>query len=101
MEETIFQLITFSGEAKSYMLEGIHCAKTGQIEEAREKVKLAVEQLNKAHRFQTELIQKEAAGETGLVSLLLIHAQDHLMNAILLKDLANEFIDIYAAIQER
>ena len=101
MEETIFQLITFSGEAKSYMLEGIHCAKAGRIEEARDKVNQAVEQLNKAHRFQTELIQKEAAGETGLVSLLLIHAQDHLMNAILLKDLANEFIDIYAAIQAK
>lgn len=101
MEETIFQLITFSGEAKSYMLEGIHCAKEGRIAEAREKVNQAIEQLNKAHRFQTELIQKEAAGETGLVSLLLIHAQDHLMNAILLKDLANEIIDIHQAIQAK
>ncbi|MCK8059379.1 MULTISPECIES: PTS lactose/cellobiose transporter subunit IIA [unclassified Fusibacter] len=101
MEEIIFQLITFSGEAKSYMLEGIQDAKAGRIEDAREKVEQAIEQLNKAHRFQTELIQKEAAGEEAIVSLLLIHAQDHLMNAILLKDLANEIIDIHAAIQAK
>jgi PTS system cellobiose-specific IIA component len=101
MEEIIFQLITFSGEAKSYMLEGIQDAKAGNIEEAKAKVEKAIAQLNQAHRFQTELIQKEAAGEEAIVSLLLIHAQDHLMNAILLKDLANEIIDIHAAIQAK
>ncbi|HCW36206.1 MAG TPA: PTS cellobiose transporter subunit IIA, partial [Staphylococcus sp.] len=29
------------------------------------------------------------------LNLLLIHSQDHLMNAITVKDLANEMIDLY------
>ncbi|ENA0413451.1 PTS lactose/cellobiose transporter subunit IIA, partial [Listeria monocytogenes] len=37
----------------------------------------------------------EARGEKAEVSLLLVHAQDHLMNAITFKDLAKEIVDLY------
>lgn len=95
MEEIIFQLITFSGEAKSYSLEAIQIAKKPDIKGAREKLELAKEKLKDAHKFQTQLIQRESGGEDMKVSLLLVHAQDHLMNAIMLKDICSEFIDLY------
>ncbi len=41
------------------------------------------------------MIQAEAGGERSEISLLLIHAQDHLMNAMTIKDMANEFIELY------
>lgn len=99
MEELIFQLITFSGEAKSYSFEAIQLAKKGDIQLAKSHLVLASEKLTVAHRFQTQLIQQEAGGEAVPISLLLVHAQDHLMNAVLLKDLANEFIDLYGRLQ--
>lgn len=95
MEEMVFQLITFSGEAKSYSLEAVQIAKKSDIKGAREKLERANEKLKDAHKFQTQLIQREAGGEDMKVSLLLVHAQDHLMNAILLKDICAEFIDLY------
>ncbi|MCF0239466.1 MAG: DNA polymerase II large subunit, partial [Streptococcus gallolyticus] len=42
----------------------------------------------KAHKIQTELLQGEMQGNPCEFSLLLVHSQDHLMNAMLAKDLA-------------
>ena len=33
------------------------------------------------------------------LNLILIHSQDHLMNALTIKDMANEIIDIYQEIK--
>lgn len=100
MEETIFGLISHSGDAKSLLMEAIAEAKEGAFEKAKRKIDEASEKLNLAHQVQTSLIQSEAGGEKQEASLLLIHAQDHLMNAILLKDLATEFIDLYKKIEK-
>lgn len=45
-------------------------------------LKTAHEELNKAHKTQTSLIQAEINGENFEKSLLMIHAQDHLMTSI-------------------
>lgn len=95
LEMTIFQLITHSGDAKSSLFEAIHLAKEGKFLEASEKIEAAEAQLAAAHKIQTGLIQSEAQGEKTEVSLLLIHAQDHLMNAIMFKDLAKELVELY------
>ncbi|WP_432403912.1 PTS lactose/cellobiose transporter subunit IIA [Wukongibacter sp. M2B1] len=100
MEKIIFQLITLSGEAKSYSLEAIQLAKKADIIGAKERIELAEDKINSAHRFQTELIQKEAGGEDMKMSLLLVHAQDHLMNSIMLKEICIEFIDLYESIND-
>ncbi len=45
-----------------------------------------------AHKIQTALIsQDEGCGKIN-VNLILVHAQDHLMNAILCQDLVKEII---------
>lgn len=49
--------------------------------------KTAAEELSKAHHYQTELIQNEAGGEKTEMTLLMVHAQDHLMNAMTVKDM--------------
>ncbi|MBI9013709.1 MAG: PTS lactose/cellobiose transporter subunit IIA [Clostridiales bacterium] len=94
-EMIIFGLITASGSAKSHSMEAIQFAKTGDMVNAREAIKEAEDNLKEAHRSQTSLIQSEAKGEKIEISILLVHAQDHLMNAIMMKDLAKEFIDLY------
>jgi cellobiose PTS system EIIA component len=95
MEETVFQIILHGGNGKSSSMEAIAAAKRGDFTEARAKLQEAADALNEAHHVQTSLIQGEIRGEKVEISLLMVHAQDHLMNAISLKDLATEFVDLY------
>ncbi|MBO9129962.1 PTS lactose/cellobiose transporter subunit IIA [Bacillus sp. 165] len=98
--ETIaFQIILHGGNARSDAMEAMQMAKSGDSTEAREKLLQAGEELKKAHKFQTELIGAEARGERSELSILLIHAQDHLMNAMTVKDLAEEIISLYEKIK--
>lgn len=95
LEEVVFQIILHGGNGKSSAMEAIAAAKQGDFSAAREKIQEAGEALNQAHHIQTSLIQSEIRGEKNEISLLMIHAQDHLMNAIMLKDLATEFVELY------
>lgn len=96
MEEIILNLIMHSGEARSYAMEAMELAKSGNIEGAKDLIQKSNEELGLAHHSQTSLIQGEAGEQKAKFSLLLIHAQDHLMTTMTLKDLANEIIDIYS-----
>lgn len=98
VEMTIFTIITHSGDARSSSMEAITHAKEGDFEKAQRCIEEAENKLSMAHKEQTKLIQAEAQGEKHDISLLLIHAQDHLMNAMTIKDMANEFVELYIGI---
>ncbi|KYD28868.1 PTS system, cellobiose-specific IIA component [Geobacillus stearothermophilus] len=95
LEEISFQIILHGGNARNLAIEAIHHAKNGEFILAEQKIEEAHEEMREAHRFQTELIQGEARGEKIEIRILLVHAQDHLMNAMTVIDLAQEMIDIY------
>ncbi|MFZ5354387.1 MAG: PTS lactose/cellobiose transporter subunit IIA [Bacillota bacterium] len=97
-ETIVFTLIANSGEVRSLSMEAIHFARNGEYEKAESCIKEADEKLGAAHTIQTSLIQNEAQGSETKVTLLLVHAQDHLMNAITIKDMANEFIELYKTV---
>ena len=48
-----------------------------------------------AHKSQTELLQQEARGNHVEVGFITVHAQDHLMTTLLLKDIISTLIDVY------
>ena len=48
-----------------------------------------------AHKSQTELLQEEARGDGVEVGFITVHAQDHLMTTMLLKDVMDTLVDIY------
>nr|WP_263325117.1 PTS lactose/cellobiose transporter subunit IIA [Neobacillus sp. Marseille-Q6967] len=100
LETVIFQIILHGGNGKSCAMEAIAAAKQGDFTTAREKLKEAGDALNEAHHIQTSLIQAEVRGEKTEISLLMVHAQDHLMNAITMKDLATEFVDLYETLKK-
>lgn len=95
MEQLIITIIVQSGEAKSSAMEAIQSAKAGQFDKAKELLAAANESLGAAHHVQTSMIQAEAGGEKTEVSLLMVHAQDHLMTAMTARDLASEIVDLY------
>lgn len=94
IEEIVFSLITNSGAARSYAFEALEEAMSGQYEEAVDLMRKSKVEISKAHKIQTNLIQKEAAGISTEINLLLVHAQDHLMTAILAKDLIEKMIEM-------
>ena len=97
-ENIIFGLIANSGEARSYAMEALKEARNENFDKASKLIELADEKLLIAHKSQTELIQNEASGEKIEINILLIHAQDHLMNAITVKDLAIEIVELHKKI---
>ena len=88
-------LIANGGNAKSLAFEAIRLAKKGDIDGAREKLKESDKSLLEAHNSQTNMLTKEAQGDHMHGTLLVVHSQDHLMNAITFRDLAGEMVDLY------
>ena len=95
IEMIAMSLIGHAGESKSYSFQALREAKVGNFEEADSYIKKANEEMLKAHEIQTDLITKEAGGEKVELGLIMVHAQDHLMTAMLLKDLTQHFINLY------
>ena len=95
LEEVVFTIISHAGDAKSLCFEALAMAKKGEVEKADALIKDAQNELYETHNIQNSMIQKEASGEKLELSLLLMHAEDHLMTAILAKDLIEEMIEIY------
>ncbi|TDW09480.1 PTS system cellobiose-specific IIA component [Breznakia blatticola] len=98
--EVSFQLILAAGNSKSESMIAIRNAREGKFDEALEHVKNAQESLTEAHQIQTDLIQGEARGEKCEVTLIMVHAQDHLNMALLTMDQAKEMIHLYKEIYE-
>lgn len=94
METIIMELVVNAGSARSIAIEAIRAARAGDFANAEAMLAEADQTLLKSHEVQTELIQKELNGEKVEVVLLMVHAQDHLMNAMTVMDLAREIIDI-------
>lgn len=94
MEENVFPIISLAGESKSLAYEALRLAKENKFDEAEEKMKEADSLLLKSHEFQTNLISREADGEKIEITMLFVHAQDHLMTAMSEKNLIKEMIDI-------
>lgn len=93
--EISFGLIANAGEAKGLAFDALSKAKEGNFEEAKELINKSREEMHKAHAFQTKLITEEAQGNSVEMNVLLVHAQDHLMNAMNFQQLADEFIVVY------
>lgn len=90
-----FNIILHAGNARSCAMEAISLAKKYKFTAAHEKITEAEAAFIKAHQEQADLIQMEVNGVKSNISMILIHAQDHLMTAMTVKDLANEMIDMY------
>lgn len=95
MQSMSFQIISYAGDAYSSFAEAIDKAKVYDLEESERLIKYGQEQLTHAHKSQTELLVAEANEEEMPFSIIMVHAQDHLMNAVMYERIAKEFIELY------
>lgn len=89
------RVVAFSGNARSNFLEALDLAKSGKFEEADQYIKMGMEKLDLASLAQKDFLANEAEGSREGLDFLAIHAQDHYMTTLLLRDLINNLIDIY------
>ncbi|MBV7390613.1 PTS lactose/cellobiose transporter subunit IIA [Enterococcus alishanensis] len=93
--QVVMGLIMNAGNAKAEAVAALTAAKEGNFILAEEKMIAANEALVEAHNVQTGLLTAEASGDHTTVTLLMVHSQDHLMNAISYLGLTQELIDLY------
>ncbi len=99
-ETTIINLIVSAGSANSMLQQAFLEMSGGNESTALEMLERANEELIKAHETQTDLLRMEAEGDHAQMSLLMVHAQDHLMNAILCKQLMTNLIEMQREINK-
>ena len=95
LEEVVMGLIINSGQARSLAYAALKQAKLGDFAAARTMMEQSRMALSEAHRVQTKLIEDDQGEGKINVSLVLVHAQDHLMNAMLARELVTELIDVH------
>ncbi|MFS4465225.1 PTS lactose/cellobiose transporter subunit IIA [Staphylococcus haemolyticus] len=100
-EAEIFEIIAHGGNAKSLAYEALNSATEGNFEEAKKFLDESEQEMAEAHKTQTRLIQDEINGEKIDTSLLMIHAQDHLMTALSEKSLIEKMIELYKKLEEK
>lgn len=100
IEEIIFSIIIHGGNARAKAYEALRFAQDGDFIKAKESLDDAEKEIKQAHSIQTNIIQKEASGEKVKMTVLFVHAQDHLMTAISEKGLIENMIDLYERIDK-
>ncbi|MDO4277499.1 MAG: PTS lactose/cellobiose transporter subunit IIA [Lachnoclostridium edouardi] len=100
-ENIIMELIVKGGDARSSALMAIKAAREQDFEKAGYLMEECGKAIREAHQIQTTMIQNELNGAGSChIDLLMIHGQDHLMNAMTIRDLAEEFIEVYKQLKK-
>ncbi|KAF0818603.1 MULTISPECIES: PTS lactose/cellobiose transporter subunit IIA [unclassified Cytobacillus] len=94
-EQVNFMLILHSGNARSKILQALREYREDRVEKADSLLLQAEEDLKQAHGIHFKMVQKEASGEKVDFALLLMHAEDHLMSTLTMKELVKELIELF------
>lgn len=101
LEEVVMGLIINSGQARSLAYTALKKAKEGDLAVAHQLMAQSREALNAAHLVQTQLIEGDQGEGKIPVTLVLVHAQDHLMTSMLARELISELIELHEKLQSK
>lgn len=90
-----FEIVAYSGDARSSLLKLLKEVRSGDFTNVESALKDADENLKLAHNAQTKVLADEAGGAQMDIGFIFIHGQDHLMTTILLRDIVEDFVDLY------
>lgn len=92
MEMVAMEIVAYAGEARTQFLKAMDAMADKDWEAAEKLISEGYETVLSAHDSQTDMIAREAGGEDMELCFLMVHAQDHLMNAMLLGDMCKRFM---------
>ena len=89
------EIVAYAGDARTKLLLALEDAQKKNFAACDQLIREADDLLKDAHNAQTDLLAMEARGESAEIGFISIHAQDHLMTTILLRDVMKHLINIY------
>lgn len=95
LEEAVMTIIVNAGHARSLCFEALRAARKGNVDEAKDRLREADDYSRLAHQMQTRLIEQDAGEGRQPMTLIMVHAQDHLMTSLLARELSEEIIHLY------
>ncbi|MCO7510424.1 PTS lactose/cellobiose transporter subunit IIA [Serratia fonticola] len=99
LENEVMELIANAGYARSLVFQAMRFAREEEdFVQAEQYMQQAQEALSGAHHVQTKLIEMDEGSGKIPVHLVMVHAQDHLMNAIMLMEMGREIIALHQKI---
>lgn len=99
LQVAAFEIILHSGTARSDIHEAFTLMRSGDYEQAGEKLENANTSLVEAHNAQTELLQQYASGIEIKIEIIMVHAQDHLMTTMTLLEITKGMLELYKKIK--
>ena len=92
-EELVMGLIVNAGQCKSCAFKALQEeARKGNYSASSEQMEASKQAAKAAHAIQTRLIEYDEGEGKIPVHLIMVHAQDHLMTAMLAQELIQEMI---------
>lgn len=100
LQVAAFEIILHSGSARTAVHEAFADMREGCYDEAAQKLEAANADLLEAHHAQTKLLQDYASGIEIKIEIIMVHAQDHLMTTMTLREVALEMLHLYQKVQK-
>jgi PTS system cellobiose-specific IIA component len=100
-EKEVFTIITSASEAMDFINQSFKAYIQGKHELHEQFLEKADQALDKAHEMQARMIQNELNGNGSVVTMMMVHAQDHLMNVILAKQMIQYFFELIDTIRAK
>lgn len=95
-----FEIILHSGTARTSIHDAFKNMRQNNYEVAEDLLNEANQEITLAHQSQTDLLQKYASGESINMEIIMVHAQDHLMTTMTLKEVAIEMLHLYQKVND-
>lgn len=95
LEEAVMEIIVNAGQARSLCFEALQAARAGDIDQAQQLLRQSDTFSRQAHKMQTRLIEQDAGEGRQPMTLIMVHAQDHLMTSLLARELSAEIVHLY------
>lgn len=100
LQSIAFEVITLASEAMDFCFKSLNAAKDGNMQKSESLMAQYDEVISKAHKAQMSLITSEAKGIEMPYSIIMVHAQDHLMQAIFIQRVVKELIEVHEILRE-
>ena len=95
VEQISKQLIVHSDLARDYFVKALADARQLKIHSVEQNLEKAQTELELAQKLEADLLEREKQGAGPELSLHLVHAQGHVMNATTIGYLTKEIINIH------
>jgi cellobiose-specific phosphotransferase system component IIA len=101
LEESVFQIISKAGDAKSDAMIALRSVKEGNYSEARNLLKEAGRKLEDASEVHIKLLSNSAKNPNASTHFLIVHAEDHYSTASFAHSFLSEIIDVFEVMDPR